>query len=61
MADREQTRRDARVFPHSGVCANCRRERDDLFWHKLDMVYYCADVFRCEARLSIQAQKNANV
>lgn len=44
-------------YPHSGVCGNCGRERDDLFWHADDEEMYCADVFRCEARLEIANQR----
>jgi hypothetical protein len=47
----------ARIYPHSGRCARCLRERDDLFWHRFDEVYYCADVFRCEARYVIQGER----
>lgn len=42
-----------RPYPHSGTCAYCERERDDLFWHPHDRAFYCADVFRCEARWEI--------
>lgn len=45
------------IYPHSGVCERCRRERDDLFFHAQDEAYYCADVFRCEARYEIQAAR----
>jgi hypothetical protein len=45
-----------RVFPFSGVCARCRRERDDLFQHP-DGNRYCADVFKCEARYYIQGEE----
>lgn len=45
----------AAIYPRSGRCANCCRERDDLFWHEEDQVLYCADTFRCEARYAIQA------
>lgn len=41
------------VFPHSGMCARCGRDRDDLFWHRFDRAFYCADIFRCEARHEI--------
>ena len=44
------------VYPYSGVCANCRRERTDLFWHRFDEAFYCADVLRCEARLQVQIE-----
>jgi hypothetical protein len=43
----------ATKWPHSGRCANCERERDDLFWHEQDAVYYCGDVTRCELRRGI--------
>jgi hypothetical protein len=45
------------IYPHSGTCAYCERERDDLFWHAQDETYYCADVFRCEARVQITVQR----
>lgn len=47
------------VYPHSGRCAWCKRERDDLFWHAADQKFYCADVFWCEARYMIQAEREA--
>lgn len=43
-----------RVYPFSGVCANCGRNRDDLFSHP-DGNMYCSDIGRCEARQEIQA------
>lgn len=46
------------VYPHSGQCAWCQRERDDLFWHAQDRKFYCAAVFRCEARYEIQARRD---
>lgn len=45
------------IFPFSGMCSRCLRDRDDLFWHGGDRTYYCADVLRCEARYEIQAQR----
>lgn len=45
------------IYPHSGTCAWCQRERDDLFWHAQDQKLYCADVFRCEARYIIQGER----
>jgi hypothetical protein len=49
------------VYPHVGVCANCGRERDDLFWHRGDEVFYCADVLRCEARLEILEARDRKI
>jgi hypothetical protein len=46
-----------RTYPHSGICARCGRDRDDLFWHRQDRTYYCADVFRCEAQFEILAER----
>jgi hypothetical protein len=40
----------ASVYPHSGTCGYCGRDRDDLFWHAEDETYYCAHVWRCEQR-----------
>jgi len=47
------------IYPHSGTCARCLRERDDLFWHAQDEEFYCADVFRCEYRYYIQGERLA--
>jgi hypothetical protein len=63
-ACRERTLREvfaapASVYPHAGVCARCLRDRDDLFWHAEDAVFYCADVFRCEMRFAVLAQRGA--
>lgn len=46
-----------RLYPFSGTCERCGRERDDLFYHRFDHAYYCADVFRCEARFEILANR----
>lgn len=47
------------VYPHSGTCAYCGRDRDDLFWHRMDKAYYCADVFRCEVRADVLSERRA--
>jgi len=49
----EQVAARVRVYPFSGTCAYCGRDRDDLFYHRQDDAFYCADVFRCEARREI--------
>lgn len=46
-----------KVYPHSGVCQRCLRERNDLFWHAQDGRFYCVDIFRCEARYYIQGER----
>lgn len=46
------------AYPHAGNCDNCGRERDDLFWHEDAEAFYCADVFRCEARKEIIEDRN---
>lgn len=46
-----------KAFPHSGICGRCGRERHDLFWHADDKRFYCCDVFRCEARFTILAER----
>lgn len=45
------------VYPHSGICARCLRDRDDLFYHQQDEAFYCADIARCEARYYIQGDQ----
>lgn len=45
------------VYPYSGCCARCLRDRDDLFWHNEDRKFYCADILRCEARYIIQGER----
>lgn len=47
------------AYPHSGTCARCLRERDDLFWHEQERTYYCVNVFACEQRYYIQGERIA--
>ena len=49
------------AYPHSGTCARCLRERDDLFWHEQERTYYCVDIFRCEHRYYAQGKRQAAV
>jgi len=47
------------IYPHSGTCGYCGRDRDDLFWHAQDQTFYCDDVFKCEARREILERRRA--
>ncbi len=60
-SDGLQTVAPMRAYPFSGVCANCGRDRDDLFRHVQDGELYCADVFRCEARLELLEARAASL